>query len=282
MNPGHVDPSEQLPDTPDEDAFRALARSSPWRFRTLRFTHAEHDPRRPEQSPDLRAWLRRPDGLRIERTDDGTLLTAGVEPVAETRASGWFGYSPGVERPSTDSTRDELPPTSLPPLDRAIPLLRPDGLVAVRPRHVADAPMWQSYLWVAMLDPVELADGGRDGATAPTVPGVRLTELTAGEVEGRPVWEAIAVATDDYAPRCPCCPLLLWSDAGDVETVAVGGVATEAHQVRLDVETGVCVGVRAIGGSLDGWRIDTVIEAVDEPMPDELFEEPRRRWWSRG
>ena len=49
---------------PDADAFRALARSSPDRWTTLRFT--ERRRRRWTWSEPVRAWLRRPDLLRVE------------------------------------------------------------------------------------------------------------------------------------------------------------------------------------------------------------------------
>jgi hypothetical protein len=46
------------------------------------------------------------------------------------------------------------------PAEAAAPDLRPDGLVARRPRHVSyDAPLYRDYSWVAMLDPAELGDG---------------------------------------------------------------------------------------------------------------------------
>ena len=48
---------------PSADAFTALARSSPWRWSTLRFTGARPADAR---APPVRAWLRRPDLLRVE------------------------------------------------------------------------------------------------------------------------------------------------------------------------------------------------------------------------
>ncbi|MPY80421.1 MAG: hypothetical protein GEV04_18580 [Actinophytocola sp.] len=45
----------------------------------------------------------------------------------------------------------------------------------------------------------------------------------------------------------------------------------DAHRVRLDVGTGVCVYTEEIGGSRAGSGHDLCIEAVDEPMPDYLF-----------
>ena len=49
----------------------------------------------------------------------------------------------------------------------------------------------------------------------------------------------------------------------------------DAFRVRLDVGTGVCVRTEQIGGLTPGAGHDVRIEAVDEPMPDDLF--PRVR-----
>jgi hypothetical protein len=54
--------------TPSADTFVALARSSPWRWSTLRFTVRWPG----DRTAPLRAWLRRPDVLRVE-TEDGEL-----------------------------------------------------------------------------------------------------------------------------------------------------------------------------------------------------------------
>ena len=57
----------------------------------------------------------------------------------------------------------------------------------------------------------------------------------------------------------------------------------DAHRVRLDVQTGVCVLTEEIGGSEAGSGHEVLIEAVDEPMPDTLFAggSRRRRQWLR-
>jgi hypothetical protein len=74
----------------------------------------------------------------------------------------------------------------------------------------------------------------------------------------------------------------------DEEAAANGGVNTvlddypEAYRVRLDVGTGVCVLTSAIGGEplpVSGHEVR--IEAVDEPIDDELFAEPRIGWFGR-
>ena len=160
--------------TPSADAFAALARSSPWRWTTLRFT--VRWPRHPWRTEPVRAWLRRPDRLRVE-TLDGEL----VQVVRER------GTQVGLLGPGGGRT------VTLPwPADGPAPVARPDGLVAVRPDGLSyDAPMYQSYDWVAMLDPVELAGGRDPGAgTSAGAPGLEVDVVTEVEHSGRPVWEA--------------------------------------------------------------------------------------------
>lgn len=124
--PGSGTAVRLAPVTPTPDDFRALARSSPWRFTRLHFTH-----RRPGE-PDVEAWLQRPGSLTV-RVGGGPLMTV-VDDNAATET--WAGFQE--------------------------PVRRPDGLVTERPdvpwQHYGD-PMHQDYLWCAMLDPVELAAG---------------------------------------------------------------------------------------------------------------------------
>jgi hypothetical protein len=232
---------------PDAVAFAALARSSPWRWSTLRFTvrfDREH-----EDPAGIRAWLRRPDVVRVE-TVGGALLQIVRE------------------RPQ-DGERTEV-------------LFRPDGLVADRRDWFSyDAPMYQNYFWVAMLDPLELADGRDPESGEPSWPAVLVDAVTEVEHAGRRAWEAVVRPTDVYEPRCGCCPLLRTHDV-DVREWGddVRGVLAEypeAYRVRLDVGTGVCVLTEAIGGLTPGAGHDLHIEAVDEPMDDALFARPRRR-----
>jgi hypothetical protein len=242
-----------------EERFRALARSSPWRWSSLRFVRT----RRPERDrfDDVRAWLRRPDCLRVEDLD-GQLL--------ETE----LGAAPRTVALLTPDGGRELrlrPPSSVTPVFGA------DGLVRERPsdRDVDyDDPMFQDYAWVAGLDPVELADGDDGG------PGTVLEGLRAVEHHGREAWEAIVRPTSAYAPRCSCCALLS-SEVTERRLAEEGGPTVraqepsfefaDAHLVRLDVETGVCVHVEQLGGDRAGWTDDVRIEQVDGPMPDALF-----------
>jgi hypothetical protein len=226
---------------PSPDAFAALARSSPWRWSTLRFT--VRWPGDPWKTGAVRAWLRRPDLLRVE-TADGELQQVVREP-----------------------RREPVPE----------PALRPDGLVAERRRswdHGLDDPMHQDYHWVAMLDPVELADGS-DPASGALVPALDVDSVAEVEHGGRPALAALVRPTAAYEPRCGCCPLLRTRTVDQAEFGAgdrhLLDAYPDAFRVRLDVATGVCVLTEALGGDLSGRGHDLRIEAVDEPMPDDLF-----------
>jgi hypothetical protein len=247
---------------PSADAFTALARSSPWRWSTLRFTVRRGvGGGRPDP---VRAWLRRPDVVRVE-TLDGELLQVVREPVTLPTSSGGSSTWPVQAEP---------------------PVLRPDGLVDVRPAMVLyDAPMYEDYRWVAMLDPVELADGRDHDTGDPDWPALIIDAVTEVEHSGRPAWEAVVRTTDVYEPRCGCCPLLrtrvidLLEFADHPEYVLPA--YPDAYRVRLDVGTGVCVSTEEIGGLTPGAGHDLRIEAVDEPMADDLFRQPRRGLFRR-
>ncbi|WP_051684181.1 hypothetical protein [Blastococcus sp. URHD0036] len=229
---------------PDADDFRALARSSPWLWSTLRFTF-----RQTRSAGAVRATLRRPDALRVE-TIDGTLVQ-----VVHGRA--------GAGRPA--------------------PVLRADGLVAGA-REYLDRdgdPMWQNYFFVALLDPVELADGQDRETGGPAGPPLRIEDVHEVDHGGRPAWEAVVAATATYEPRCACCSLLHdpcidrleYDDAAQRFADVVYPTAT---RVRLDVGTGVCVLTEALDGTYAGDGHEVLIEAVDEPTDDALFVEPPR------
>ncbi|MDP8987563.1 MAG: hypothetical protein M3N11_04355 [Actinomycetota bacterium] len=167
------------------------------------------------------------------------------------------------------------------------PTFGDDGLVRRRPsEHEVkyDDPMLQDYRWVAILDPVELADGcGRSFADPETEP-VAVDEVRAIELHGREAWEALVHPTSSYDPRCPCCALLFSAESQACDSAAGGPTPADgapayqyadAHRITLDVGTGVCVRSEEIGGSRPGWGHEVAIEAVDDPMSDDLF--PRRR-----
>jgi hypothetical protein len=256
--------------TPSADSFAALARSSPWRWSTLRFTVTW--PGDPWSDGAVRAWLRRPDSLRVESLDGALLRAERTSPPT----IGIYGSHRGSTRPALWASQAVRPP------------LRPDGLAAERPSDpllTYDDPMHDSYHWVAMLDPAELADGvdQRSGARAPAL---RLESVRAVEHAGRAAWEAVVVPEDTYEPRCGCCPLLRTRAVDLLEfedrPEHVLEAYPDAFRVRLDVQTGVCVLTEEIGGLRPEKGHDLRIEAVDEPMDDALFLAPRRGPFRRG
>lgn len=254
---------------PTAARFRALARSSPWRWRTLRFTvHWQGYPSVPATTP-VRGWLARPDALRVE-TLNGTLLVASDEPPRlGSRAIATTGGGRVLADP--------------PPAIEVAPVYDVDGLVAKRPAAARyDDPMYRSYHWVAMLDPVELADGTdpRVPPEAAIDPPVLLDELVEVDHRGRPAWQARCRPSATYWPRCPCCPLLAsaHSNALDSPGMPAGFAFAEAHRVRLDLQTGVCVASEELGGTHDGWGHQMQIETVDEAMSESLFKRPSTSW----
>lgn len=249
---------------PTSERFRALARSSPWRWSTLRYTEQRPDWRADGQP--VRILIRRPKLPRVERLD-GTLL--------------------GILREEARSVtplprRGNAEPVDLSGGSDALVDLDADGLVRRRPDRWdadTDTAMINNYYDVAMFDPVELADG-TDGA-----PGATIDDLGVVDHHGREAWEAILRPTAVYDPRCPCCSLLLSElieEAGfDLRGEDPTFTYPDAHRVRLDVGTGVCVANEQLGGTRAGTGHELAIEAVDEPMGDELFPSPERSRWSR-
>ena len=210
---------------PTQDSFHALARSSPWRWRALHFRH--WDP----LSPDgVEAWIVRPVTMRVRAPGGPDEVVPFQHP---GRGMIWLGRGPDFKPPPDPAPRWAID---------VAPTYRPDGLVAERPADhfvTFDDPMYQSYSWVAMLDPQELSHH------------VAVADLRSGELYGREVWQATLRAEDGYEARCPdCCDLL------------VEGVE---HEVALDVQTAVVVSLRANGATRDWW-LKTEILAVDDEV----------------
>jgi hypothetical protein len=247
---------------PIADDFAALARSSPWRWSTLRFTERRY--RDGAWAPAVVAWLRRPDALRVESAD-GRLLQAGFQQPATFAVLSAGGGVPGTLPRAPEAPR---------------PVLRADGLVAWRPSRWevdTDAPFFQDYFWVAELDPVELAVG-RDADTGEAGAPVVVESVAEVEHAGRPAWEAVVRTTACYDPRCGCCPLLdsLENARREYEGNGWGpprdpDAYPGTWRVRLDVGTGVCVLTEELVGAPRGNGHELRIEAVDEPMDDALF-----------
>ena len=229
---------------PSADDFRALARSSPWRFTTVHFTHEGH--RGADRGADgiVEAWLDR-------HADRVTVRSVRGIETAEGTPYGGSGTDTAPLR-----RRDQ-------------PTLRPDGLVATRPHdwyiHHGD-PMWRDYQWTAMLDPAELSCG------------VQINDVTATTLRGRPTWSAtcrplIGDGEDwagGYEPRCGCCPLMdsaasrLPEYGPDHASLRAVDLPT-TYLVHLDVQTAIAVQISA----LDGWGgtvLRNDILTVDEPL----------------
>lgn len=246
-----------------EDSFRALARSSPWRWASLHFTR--------HSQPRVEAWVRRPGDLLV-REAEGTGTQETFEHGAPyTRSEpGWasLAYLDDDSQPG----RAPLPePFSTLDPRQVTPQLRPDGMVATRPddiRIVYGDPMWQDYRWVAMLDPAELSSG------------TRISDLSTTTHRGRPGWRALARAAEAYDPTCGCCPLLRSeiserAEYGDQPGWTPRPDYPDGFWVSLDLQTGIVMALSPFGGqheTLDS--IDLEIHDVDTDL-DGMFDQPR-------
>jgi hypothetical protein len=250
---------------PSAERFRALARSSPWRWSTLRYTEQQPDWSHPDDRP-VRVLIRRPKLARVERLDGTLLRVLREDPQTVTPLS-----------------RDgNAKPVQLPGVSDAVVERDADGLVRRRPGRWeidTDTAMIGNYYNVALLDPLELADG-HDGGPGTTIAQVRVVDH-----HGREAWEAVLRPTAGYDPRCSCCSLLLSEliadDGMDLRAEDPSFAYPDAHRVRLDVATGVCVANEQLGGTRAGTGHDIAIEAVDEPMGDELFPRSEPPRWSK-
>lgn len=235
------------------ERFRRLARSSPWLWRSARFGFDDG-------SGPVRAWVRRPQALRVESRAGEVLEATAGRPVP-----GGVGlYGPGLEAGAPAAPIWWTDPRAPAPVRDAEGLVV--GPVGLPLTVVVDDAIWHDYRWVAMLNPRELADG-RDGG-----PAVQVDALDEGLRHGRATVWAKVQPLDGYDPRCSCCPLLLSRPAALAEGWPdPRGPFAEAHRVALDVGTGICVSAREVGGPHPGRGFDVVIDAVDEVFDDELF-----------
>lgn len=219
------------------DDYRALARSSPWLWRSVRLL-----------------W---PGGTVVTMERPARVVTQGAagatregwQAGVSTASFGWDEHGRAVP-----VVRTYLP-VSEAPVRR-----RPDGLVAARPDALflvePDQPMVEGYFSVAAVDPVELSHD------------VDLTDVRVETLRGRETWVATCRAGEDYEPRCGCCSLL-----GDRETAVrewgpQQGATIDCHEsveVWLDRATGIMtrwVPTPEPGGTADD-PIDVEIEWVD-------------------
>lgn len=216
---------------PTPERFRRLSRSAPYRWKSL-VLEGTWGPR----IDPVRVRVERPDRVRVEHLD-GTLLH---EERRGSLGQGVLLSADGLGRPY-----------SPPPAPAAEPDV--DGLITTTRRpwdEGPEVPFWQDYRFVAVLDPYELADS------------VEVLELAAGEHGGRPAWEALLRPTPEYEPRCACCPLMRTRDTDLAEGLEPLPAYADAHRVRLDVGTGVCVRTREVGGPWDGQGHDLVLVQV--------------------
>lgn len=250
--------AQELTHEPTVEDFRALARSSPWRFRTLHLTHQQTGYAAAHRPGTVEAWLDR-DAARV------TVRTGRAVDSSE-----------GVPYGGGDGSGDRSEGVTF----------RPDGLVATRPQgwhYDHGDPMWRDYQWTAMLDPLELADGEwTDSEYAAGLPedpsvarpvGVEISDVEEVEHRGRRTWRATcSPVLHRYDPRCGCCPLLdsvasrLAEYGPEDPTVATPRwELPTSYLVSLDVQTGIVVDITALDGD-DASGLANEIHAVDEPL----------------
>ncbi|MDF9716088.1 MULTISPECIES: hypothetical protein [unclassified Nocardioides] len=202
--------------TPTAKDLRALARSSPWLWRSAHLRYRGGLGR-------VEAWVERPGRLRLRFPSGAEQVVEEGPPSAVWVPLGGAARAPEWRRPH-----------------EVEPVRRRDGLIRRRPRDlgvVYDDPVWRDYSWVALLDPVELAAG------------VELDALASEERAGRETWTARAVPVEGYEPRCGCCALL-WSAVAARDSglpVREGATYPPWYDVALDRATGIVVSVQPGG-----------------------------------
>ena len=232
-----------VPVAPSADDFRALARSSPWRFTTVHFTHQSTRGYSSRADGIVEAWLDRPAHRLTVRSSNGVEIAEGVP-------YGVSGLDPSVSR------------------QRVGPTYRSDGLVATRPSdwYLGNGdPMWRDYQWTAMLDPAELSHG------------VQIDDVTTTTLRGRPTWSATCRPLmgdgedwdNGYEPRCGCCPLL---DSAASRLLEYGpdhptlrGDLPTTYLVHLDVQIAIAVEITAVDGGRNPVLRNEIL-AVDAPL----------------
>lgn len=229
-------PSAPAPADPEE--FAALCRSSPWRWGTIRFVLSW----RLSPGAPVRAWVRRPSGLRVESLDRALRYTAG-----------------SLEQSREDFSVTPTPASWLLPPALVTPVFTDSGLVERRPQAAYGDPLFGGGRWQAVLDPVELAG---DAPVPPYLPERRpctIEDVAVRAQHGRRVRTAVLTPGPAYVPTTPGHPL-----------------APARTAVAVDERTGVCVRTEVLEGPLAGTGHDVAIEAVDEYFIDDLFHSERR------
>ncbi len=246
---------------PTEDRWRALARSSPWLWRTARFELMRTGP----NPVRLEAWLDRRRAFRVV-SDDGEPLVEELE----RSTSHWFGWDERGE-PLRGTTEEPFPWEVAVDFDA-------DGLITARPPglEAAEELMWHDYRWVAMLDPVELADGSDERPGAATV----LSEISAGDRQGRLTWWAVVREGPGYDPRCTCCALLdgeladrLYDAEGGPRAPWLPRPSGQPTKwlVGLDRGTGIVVSLQPLDGTSLAGGFEMRLRGVDEELDPSLW-----------
>lgn len=227
---------------------RNIARSSPWRWNTLRFRFEWLDPNADAGSltalESFNAWLRRPGALRVEDANGNLLRNS----------------------PNINDSRDLLytsgsrKPWLLPPL-LTYPVYDDAGYVLRRPEAAYGEPSFEFAPFSAALDPVELAG---DHPVPMEFPFANVTEISRVEFIdflGRPSITAELRPNVSYKPSTRLLAL----------------VHPQGSRIVIDLATSICVlsqpiefdpSLRARNG---GFLIRLL--GVDEYMLDELFED---------
>ena len=132
------------------------------------------------------------------------------------------------------------------------------------------------HRWVAMLDPVELADGSGQRPGSATV----LSDLHAGDRHGRLTWWAVVREGPGYDPRCTCCALLDGPLADCLDTDEGGSRARGAPppddlptrwSVGLDRATGIVVSLQPLDGTSLAGGFEVRLHGVDEDLDPGRF-----------
>lgn len=193
------------------DDYRALARSSPWLWRSVRF--------RWDGGPVV--TMARPARVVVEDADGTTREER--DPGEGIAMFGWDADGNPIHDTPTYVFVSELEPRR-----------RADGLVTERPDDASAVqihePMVAGYFSVAAVDPVELADD------------VDLTDVRVETLRGRETWVATCRAGEEYIPRCGCCPLIMDRRGALLEWGPQEGATIDCHEsveIWLDRATGI-------------------------------------------
>lgn len=259
-------PDPQVPDEADERSFRRLARSSIERWQAVQF-RVYWKGGLYEDVPAVRAWVERPGRLRVEHLHSGQVLQVDAGGIPSSPAH-HQKRPPSVGRLGTS-------PTELGP---GLAITDEYGRKIRSSDATFQQPFFRDYRWLAMLDPIELADSTLQKAdSAP----VRFGQMRLVAHHGRPALEAEVTPTPAYTPLCACCALL-FSRESDAALRSQGREVTgswdpkfaypESHLVRLDMQTGICVLSVEVGGSRPGRGHELILEEVNPQISDDRFE----------